>query len=149
MVKYKFIFLIVLAIVSQNIFAQEKPAEKKTTAMYDRMAKQMAEWMDMVWEQVPEEGTANLKFLFTKDGEPYAGNLSIEGEFAFRSVGRINSTQAFNPNSNGRWVFEGINPGTYELIIEGKESYEGFKWSKKSVVIKAGETPLFEIELKK
>ena len=113
------------------------------------MAKMMAEWIDTIWEQEPEEGLVNIKILMTKDGELFTGKVSIMGEFSFRAVSRSTHTTGFNPNSNGRWVYEGLEPGTFDIFIEGTDKFKGWKWSNKGVTIKAGDSPLFEIDLSK
>jgi len=113
------------------------------------MAKMMAEWMDTIWNHEPEEGLTNIKILMTKDGEPFAGKVSIMGEFSFRAVNEYTHTTGFNPNSNGRWVYEGLEPGTYNIIIEGTDKFKDWQWSKDSVTVKAGDSPLYEIDLSK
>ncbi|MGD8305426.1 MAG: hypothetical protein PVF17_02130 [Ignavibacteria bacterium] len=135
-----FIFLVLIVMLFNQSFAQD-------TESNNRMAEQMAEWMDVVWDQDPEEDYANIRILMTKDGEPFAGKISLQGDFNFRAEGRTNHYQAFNPNSNGRWVYQEIDPGTFNLTIEGSNEFEGFKWTKKSVKIEAGDKPLFEITL--
>ncbi|MCZ6701732.1 MAG: hypothetical protein O6940_01685 [Ignavibacteria bacterium] len=112
-----------------------------------QMAKMMAEWMDTIWEQEPEEGLANIKILMTKDGEPFAGKVSIMGEFSFRAVGEYTNTTGFNTNSNGRWVYEGLEPGTFDIFIEGTDKFKNWQWSKEGVTVKVGDSPLFEIDL--
>ncbi len=114
-----------------------------------QMAKMMAEWMDTIWEQEPEEGLANIKILMTKDDEPFAGKISIMGEFSFRAVGEYTNTTGFNPNRNGRWVYEGLEPGTYHIFIKGTDKFKDWQWIKEGVTIKAGDSPLFEINLSK
>ena len=114
-----------------------------------QMAKMMAEWIDTIWDQEPEEGLANIKILMTKDGEPFAGKVSIMGEFSFRAVSRSTHTTGFNPNNNGRWVYEGLEPGTYHIFIEGTDNFNYWQWIKEGVTIKAGDSPLFEINLSK
>jgi hypothetical protein len=71
------------------------------------------------------------------------------GEFSFRAVSRSTHTTGFNPNSNGRWVYDGFEPGTYEIIIEGTDKIKNWQWSKKNVTVKAGDSILFEIDLSK
>ncbi len=137
-------FIISGLISSSNITYAQEESESSI-----RMAKMMAEWMDTIWTQEPEEETANIKILMTKDGEPFAGKVSIMGEFSFRAVGEYTHTTGFNPNSNGRWVYEGFEPGTYDIFIEGTEKFEGWQWSKEGVTVKAGDSPLFEIDLSK
>lgn len=137
-------FIISGLISSSNItYAQEE------TESSIRMAKMMAEWMDTIWDQEPEEGLANIKILMTKDSEPFAGKVSIMGEFSFRAVSRSTHTTGFNPNINGKWVYEGLEPGTYDIFIEGTEKFKDWQWSKEGVTVKAGYSPLFEIDLSK
>ena len=62
-------------------------------------------------------------------------------------MSRSTHTTGFNPNSNGRWVYEGLEPGTYEIFIEGTDKLKGWQWSKEKVTVKAGDSPLFEIDL--
>ena len=85
----------------------------------------------------------------TKDGELFAGKVSIMGEFSFRAVDEYTHTTGFNTNSNGRWVYEGLEPGTYEIFIEGTDKFKDWQWIKEGVTIKAGDSPLFEINLNK
>jgi len=131
-------------ISSSNITYAQEESESSI-----QMAKMMAEWMDTIWDQESEEGLANIKILMTKDGEPFAGKVSIMGEFSFRAVDEYTHTTGFNPNSNGRWVYEGLEPGTYEIFMEGTDKFKGWQWSKKGVTVNAGDSPLFEIDLSK
>lgn len=126
------------------------PVLPKETASQQRMAELMAKMIDTKWEATPAEDSANLRFLMKKDGRPFAGKTSIYGEFSFRAL-QHGSThhQAFNPNKNGRWVYEDLEPGTYDLVIEGSGQFAGWEWRKNSVSISAGEAPLFEIDLAK
>ena len=139
------IALIICGFISSSdiAFAQE---ESESSI---RMAKMMAEQMDTIWDQKPEEGLANIKILMMKDGKPFAGKVSIVGEFSFRAVSRSTHTTGFNPNSNGRWVYDGFEPGTYEIFIEGSDKFKNWQWSKKNVTVKAGDSLLFEIDLSK
>ena len=137
-------FIISGLISSSNIIYAQEESEYSL-----RMAKMMAEWMDTIWNHEPEEGLTNIKILMTKDGEPFAGKVSIMGEFSFRAVGEFTHTTGFNPNSNGRWVYEGLEPGTYHVIIEGTKMFKDLQWSKDSVTVKAGDSPLYEIDLSK
>jgi len=107
----------------------------------------MAEQIDKIWEQEPEEGTANIKIFMTKNGGPFAGKISIMGEFSFRAMSEYTHTTGFNTNSNGRWIYEGLEPGTYNLVIEGTDVFEGWIWTQESVTVNEGGTPLFEIDL--
>ncbi len=118
-----------------------------STAAQQRMAEQMAEWMDMVWEQDPPKEAAHLRFEFYKNGKLYAGKISIHGDFTFWARSRAQHTQAFNPNKNGRWVYEDLAPGTYEITITGINEFEGFSWKKDAVKVEAGTTPLFKVNL--
>ncbi len=138
------VFIISGLISSSNITYAQEESESSI-----RMAKMMADWMDTIWDQEPEEGLANIKILMTKDGEPFAGKVSIMGEFSFRAVGEYTNTTGFNPNSNGRWVYEGLDPETFDIFIEGTDKFKGWHWSKEGVTIKAGDSPLFEIDLSK
>jgi len=139
-----FTFVISGIISSSNIIYAQDESESSI-----QMAKMMAEWMDTIWEQEPEEGLANIKILMTKDCELFAGKVSIMGEFSFRAVGEYTHTTGFNTNSNGRWVYEGLEPGTYEIFIEGTDKFKDWQWIKEGVTIKAGDSPLFEINLSK
>jgi len=139
-----FTFVISGIISSSNIIYAQDESESSI-----QMAKMMAEWIDTIWDQEPEEGLANIKILMTKDGELFAGKVSIMGEFSFRAVGEYTHTTGFNTNSNGRWVYEGLEPGTYEIFIEGTDEFKDWQWSKEGVTIKAGDSPLFEINLSK
>jgi len=96
-------FIIGGFISSSNIIYAQEESEYSI-----RMAKMMAEWMDTIWNNEPEEGLTNIKILMTKDGEPFAGKVSIMGEFSFRAVSEYTHTTGFNPNSNGRWVYEAL-----------------------------------------
>jgi hypothetical protein len=118
------------------------------TASQRRMAAMMAEEADRLWDQKPEEGRANLRFLVTKDGSPVEGVVSITTEFRFRAERRGGqSSQGFNPNGKGRWVYEGLRPGVYTLVIEGVGRFEAFTWSQSDVTIEEGATPLFEVKI--
>lgn len=112
------------------------------------LARQMAAWIDKVWEENPPENTANLRFLFYKDSRIYAGKIDINGDFIFRAKSIRNHVQAFNPNKNGRWVFEELPPGTYNLSITGKNEFTGWSWSEEHVKVAPKTKPLFKINLK-
>jgi hypothetical protein len=135
-----FFFIFILTSIGSALAQEESKSSK-------RMAEMMAKMIDENWETAPEKGTANIKILMTKDGKPYAGKISIHTDFSFRAIGRWHHSQGFNPNSNGRWIYEGIEPGTYKLEIEGLHEFKGWNWTKDSVEVKSGETPLFEISL--
>ena len=135
-------FVICGIISSTNITYAQEESESNI-----QMAKMMMDWMDTSWDQEPVEGLSNIRILMTKDGEPFAGKVSIMGEFSFRAVSRSTHTTGFNPNSNGRWVYEGLEPGTYEIFIEGTEKFKDWQWNKKGVTVKAGDSLLFEINL--
>lgn len=116
---------------------------------YEQMAQRMAEHMDTIWDSKPTPGEANIRILMTKDGKPFAGIVSIQTEFRFSarsSRGQFNN-QGMNPNANGRWVYEGLEPGTYDITITGNGRFEGWSWTHKGVTVKAGEGPLFEVEI--
>ena len=137
-------FIISGIISSSNITYAQEESESSI-----QMAKMMAEWIDTIWDQEPEEGLANIKILMTKDGEPFASKVSIMGEFSFRAVSEYTHTTGFNPNNNGRWVYEGLEPGTYHIFIEGTDKFKDWQWRKEGVTIKAGDSPSFEIDLSK
>jgi len=113
----------------------------------DKLAKQMAAWMDKVWDADPPEDAANLRFLFYKNGAIFSGKIDIEGDFVFRARSKYNHTQAFNPNKNGRWVYENLAPGTYNLSIEGQNEYSDWSWSKDKVRVDPSTRPIFKIYL--
>lgn len=134
---------------SQTESKEKSPTKYSAMSSQQDLAKQMAEWMDKAWEADPPKDAANLRFLLTKSGAPFAGKIDIKGDFVFRAQGRENHVQAFNPNSNGRWVYEELSPGTYNLSITGSGAFDGWQWSKKGVEIKASTKPLYEINLDK
>ncbi len=119
----------------------------RPTSSEERLAKRLWERVDKNWEIKPEEGTANIRILLTKDGKPFEGKLSIHTEFIFSAQGRMTHNQGFNPNTNGRWIYEELDPGTYDLIIKGLGRFEGWEWRRSGVQVAAGETSLFEIDL--
>ena len=114
----------------------------------DQIALQLAACIDHIWDQVPADGTVNLRFLFKKDGKPYVGKLSADTEFAFTAVGgeNVNVNQALNPHPSGRWIFEGLAPGDYTLTFRGRGRFKGWKWAQR-VRVAGGTAPLLEIEL--
>lgn len=134
---------------SQSESKGKGAGETATLSSQTGLAQQMAEWIDQVWEADPPKNAANLRFLFIKNGSPFSGKIDIEGDFVFRATGRQNHIQAFNPNSKGRWVFEEIQPGTYDLSITGAGPFDGWTWSKKMIEIKPDTKPLLEIPLDK
>ncbi len=121
-------------------------AQSEETDQQRRMAAQMSEYMDMAWDMTPEEG-GNLNILMMKNGEPFAGVVSIHGQFQLKAAGTRSTMTAFNPNANGRYVLEETDAGTYEIVITGTGEMEGFTWSKQDVTITAGETTLITIEI--
>jgi len=135
-------FLSILTFSSLNISYAQKESESSI-----RMARMMAEQIDEIWDQGPEDGMANIRIQMLKDGEPYSGKVSIFTEFSFRAESRSTYSQGFNPNKNGRWIYEELPPGTYNLVIEGFEKFEGWTWAKESVTVNSGDTPLFEINI--
>jgi hypothetical protein len=129
------------ALSGQTVRREESDSEK-------RMAEMMAQQMDQRWEEAPEAGTANVRILTTQNGAPFAGMTSIYTEFSFRADARTHYSQGFNPNANGRWVYEGLDPGDYQVTVAGVEGerFEGFEWTG-PLSVAAGETPLLEIEV--
>ena len=141
-VKVAHTFLLTFLLTINHITLSQEESESSK-----RMAEMMAQQIDTIWEQEPEEGTANIRILMLKDEEPYAGKVSIHTDFSFRAISRGQHSQGFNPNSNGRWVYEGLEPGTYKLEIEGFNEFENWGWEKDSVKVEAGDAPLFKISL--
>jgi len=114
-----------------------------------RMAEQFAAHIDAIWEQPPAEDLANLRFLFHRTGSPFAGKVQMETELQFhaRTRGGIQIHQGFNPNRNGRWVYENLEPGRYDLEIVGNGRFQGFVWRALGVDVGPNQAPLTEIEL--
>ncbi len=134
-----------LAIAALTLIPSAVAAQQTETDIERRMAQRMAERMDTVWDQEPEDGMANIRFLITRGDVPFSGKVSIYTEFSFRAVQHGGqSTQGFNPNENGRWVYEDLEPGQYELHVVGSERFEGFTWTE-HVTVAAGDKPIFEI----
>ncbi len=138
----KLTFLLLGFMLHLYAFAQTTETEQQK-----KMAAQMAKYMDAAWEASPESGKANLRILMLENDKPMAGKVSIYGAFALLIKGRYNHTTAFNPNANGRYVYEGITPGTYNILIEGKDGRQGFKWEKPGVKINVGESPVLEVKV--
>jgi hypothetical protein len=132
----------ILLILSGTLYSQPEETEQQKS-----MAKQMAKFMDQAWEAKPEAGQANLRLLFLKNGEPYAGATSIHGRFDFILQGKRNYSTSVNPNDKGRYVYENIEPGTYKLILTGKHEMEGFSYEESNLQIEGNERPVIEISL--
>ena len=122
-------------------------AQPEETDQQKSMARQMAKYMDMAWEAEPESGMANLRLLFIKDGKPYSGIISIHGRFDFILQGKRTYSTSVNPNENGRYVYESIEPGSYKLMLTGRHEMEGFSYTQGDLVLKDGEKPLVKIQL--
>ena len=136
-------FTLLIAVILTGIAFGQNPE----TAQQKQMAEQMAKYMNNAWEVSPESGKANLRFLFIKEGQPYSGIISIHGRFKIKAEGKQTHLTSLNPNTNGRWVLEELEPGTYNLYIEGQEEMKDFKWEKIGYAVKAGESPIIEIDL--
>lgn len=134
------IAMVFLAIAPTSAYAQNETDAQR------QMARQMAEWTNTIWNQQPDEGMANIRILLKLGGTPYAGKISTRTEFSFRAVGRRTSSQKFNANERGRWVYEGLEPGDYELSIIGGDEFAGFRWTR-SITVAPGDRPILEIEL--
>ena len=113
------------------------------------VARMYAEEIDRVWSRKPKEGKANLRFLLKQAGRPFAGLVDIRAELNFSARGGrgLYVTQGFNPNANGRWVYEDLEPGTYDLLIQGSGRFDGWEWHREAVEVVAGQAPLFEVDL--
>ena len=134
-----------LTLVAAGLRAQEPAAPVKPQ---DQIALQFAAWIDYIWERAPKEGRVNLRFAFRRDGRPFEGKISSETQFAFTAVGaeNVDVNQAFNPNPNGRWIFEDLAPGEYLITLQGRGPFAGWKWRQR-VRVAAGTAPLIEVEL--
>ena len=119
-------------------------AQPEETAQQKSMAKQMASYMDMAWDAEPEEGMANLRILMLEDGKPVEGIVSIHGRYSLIMRGKMNHSAAFNPNKHGKYVYEGLEPGTYQVEIKGQYEAQGFQWNDE-ILIKENSTPLIEL----
>ena len=136
------ILSLILFIISLQLYSQAQETEQQRT-----MAKQMAAYMDMSWDSEPEEGMANLRLKFIEGEEAFKGITSIHGRFNIKLQSRRTYLTSFNPNANGRYVYEGIEPGTYTLSISGIHEMEGFNYNQSGLIIKAGESPIVTISL--
>ena len=121
-------------------------AQTEEDAQQKHMARQMADWMDSVWDQQPHGSKGNVRILVLRNGEPYSGELSTTGHFKIKLEGLWSQSTTFNPNSNGRYVLEGVDPGSYKVYVSGLHDLDGFEWSAE-VFVDAGETPVIEVEL--
>jgi len=133
--------LIILGLTLIRLSATAQPDD---TDQQKSMAKQMASYMDMAWDAEPEEGMANLRILMLKDGEPLEGIISIHGRYSLVLKGKINHSTAFNPNKNGRYVYEGLQPGTYQIEITGQYEAQGFEW-KGQIEFQPNSSPIIEV----
>ena len=114
------------------------------------MALKVGEYTDNVWEIVPDNGTANVRLAFRLNGRSFAGKLTLVSEFVFRAIDKETQQMAnvgLNPNLNGRWLFEGLAPGTYDMAVIGSRRFAGWEWRKEGVVIDANSAPVFELDL--
>lgn len=134
--------LLFILFIPLSVFSQPEETDQQR-----QMAAQMAKYMDAAWEATPESGKSNIRFLMTHEGEPVAGIPSIHGRYSLAMDGKMSHRTAFNPNKNGRYVYEGLAPGTYTIKITGQYESEGFTWTKEGVEVKAGESPIVEIEV--
>jgi hypothetical protein len=134
--------LLIFLLIPLTLFSQPEETEQQK-----QMAAQMAKYMDAAWEADPEPGNSNIRFLMTHEGEPVAGISSIHGRYSLSMDGKMSHRTAFNPNENGKYVYEGLPPGTYSITVIGQYESEGFTWSKEGIEVKAGESPIVEIEV--
>ena len=131
----------------EQVASSEDVEQYSDRSSQQKIARQMAEWMDMVWDEAPPENAANLRFLFFKDGKLFFEKIDIHGDFVFRAKSSKYHSQAFNPNKNGRWVYEDLEPGVYNLSITGQNEYSDWSWSMDNVRVEANTKPIFEINL--
>ena len=134
--------IIILSWVTLPLLAQTEETEQQK-----QMARQMARYMDAAWEAKPKPGLANLRLLIRKDGEPYAGVVSIHGALDLQLKGPMQYTVAFNPNNNGRYVLEDIEPGNYIIMLKGRNEFDGFDWIKQDFNLVKGEKPVIEVNI--
>ena len=140
----KTFLLLFFLTVSAFSFSQQK----EETEQQKRMAQMMAETMDHMWDQAPDDGSGNLQILMTQNGQPFSLPASIYGKFAFKArKGPQQIHTAFNPNTNGRWINEGMKPGTYDITIQGLDEFEGMNWEFNGFEIKENGITNIEITL--
>lgn len=123
-------------------------AQQEETAQQTRMAEFMAANMDDVWDKAPDDGTGNIQILMMKDGEPIALPVSFYGHFKIMARYRSQYHQSFNPNSNGRFVLEQVDPGMYTIVVEGLGDYKGMRWEFNGYEVKENEYLTIEITVK-
>jgi len=132
------------------LFSGVLTGQSQETPQQKQMAEQMAKYMDAAWEAQPETGKSNLRILMTKNGHPYEGVISIHAQFSFRTAGIStfkNHHTNFNPNKNGRWVMEGLEPDTYNITIEGTGDMADFIWQRSGFKIEPNSSPVIEVTL--
>lgn len=137
----------VIAFLFVTNFSNAQTTPEEMSPQERSMATMMAEFMDVMWDQEPDAGMCNLRILFLKDGEPFAGEISIHGEFSFKAEDVKMYLTDFSPNANGRWVNEGMDPGNYTIIIKGKKEFPNHKFEYVNFNLVAGESPIIEINL--
>ncbi len=119
--------------------------QQKETEQQRSMAKMMAESMDQLWDVAPEDGTGNLQILMLQDGQPFSLPASIYGNFNIQVKSRTRTHTSFNPNANGRYVLDGLDPGIYSINIQGLNKFEGKNWEFNGQVIE--ENGILTLEL--
>jgi len=109
-----------------------------------------AEHLDQLWDAKPAEGKAHVRLLVTSEGKPVAGSpdgIKAVAQLKLAGGGAMHMT-GLCPNAKGRFVTQGLPPGTYTLEIESAEG--AYKpWKKENLVLAAGDAPLLEVSLEK
>lgn len=128
--------------------AQPAPAMAQAGLGHQDVAEAFSRWIDQVWDKAPAEG-ANLRFLFTRQGKPVAGVARMKTDYRFSAmrIGRGQQiTQGFNPNPNGRWVYEGLEPGRYTITLQRTVPGSDWRWQRE-IEVKEGDHPRFDVPL--
>ena len=122
-------------------------AQEQETAQQKQMAAQMAKYMDNLWDATPEDGYGHLKILMENNGKPVQGAISLYGQYQLMAVGQRTTMTSFNPNHNGRFVLEEMEPGTYDVSITGFGEHREFSWSEEGIEITSGVATLITIDI--
>ncbi|MEL7537507.1 MAG: hypothetical protein AAFZ58_09685 [Pseudomonadota bacterium] len=124
--------------------------ERRPTRPPNPLVLERNQYVDNIWSVVPDDGNAHVRLTFRLDGKRFPGRLSFASEFVFRAIDRENERMVnvgLNPNLNGRWVYEGLPPGTYDLLLVGSRRFAGWEWEQSNVTVDANTAPEFVITL--